>query len=162
MRDANPYSPTFGQTSTRARTDLSRCPLPVRYLTRRPSVSTATRATCPAGQAGSVETFMVPAGDPRFFSFASAGAAEALADQYVAANVQAYADAYGTCYTAGGAGGTVQWRPVYGPEGCFACQMANAADPSQVRDATSTEAAQYATAGFADANGNYQPCLSCP
>ena len=162
QRDLNPHSGSYNTTRNRVSTapDPTRCPLPVRYYTRRPSVTTATRNNCPSGQSGSTETFMVPAGDVRFFSYANAAAAETLADQYVADNAQAYANANGTCYTAG-AGGTVQWAPAYTPDGCFACTMYNVNDPGQVRDATVLEAKRYAVAGYSDSNNNYVACPDC-
>lgn len=154
QRDINRYSTTVGdlRNVVNAETDTTLCPLPIVYRSVKVDGVT-TRDNCPSGQTGSSVYYSVPAG--QFTSTANQQEADDAALNYYNANRQAYANANGTC--SGSGGGTVEYRPVFTPAGCFACQMVNAADPSDVRDATRAEASLYSRA--TDDQGLF--CVDC-
>lgn len=70
-------------------------PIPIYYNTLR--TGTATRNDCGSGYTGSTVTLTVAAGTPAFNSLISVADANAMADAYIAANKQAYANSTGTC-----------------------------------------------------------------
>lgn len=153
QRDENPSSPTFGQTRwVDGGQDLTACPLPASFRSAA-ITENVTRDNCPSGQYGTAVPVTLAAG--AYTSTVSQLDADAQARTAFNASKQTYANQYGSCTL--NPGSSVVWVPVYQNDGCFACQMQNADDASDVRDATSQEAAQYQRAtsndGFA--------CPSC-
>ena len=160
QRDMNPGSATFNATRTvlNAETDVVLCPLPHVYQSALVS-GQPQRNNCPAGQSGTAVTYTLAAG--LFTSLSDQATADQAARDHYAATAQAYANQHGAC-VAGGPGGTgAVYNPVYTAAGCFACQLVNAADPADVRDATDAEAAQYYVNGVM-VNGRYESCPGCP
>lgn len=151
--DRNRFSPTYQQPQTRRSPmpDETRCPVPLRYQSSLWS-GTTLRNDCPLGfDPGPPVYFEIPAS--RFTSTVSQAEADQQARAAYEAGRQAHANQFGACVDLG----TVDYNPVYGPEGCFACQMVNPNDPNDVRAATSAEAAQY----FRTYADNGLNCLSC-
>jgi hypothetical protein len=153
MIDANPQSPTVGQAGPPVRsvaTNVTLCPVPIVYLSAAIS-QLVTRDNCGDDETGTAVLFSVPTG--AYQSSVSQADANALAQAYFDANAQAYANANGICEI----NDDIIWLPVYLPNGCFACQMRNSVDAGDVRDATQTEATQYART--TDNDGG--PCTVC-
>lgn len=149
-RDNNPYSTTCGQTSQRNVGQDARCPVPPTYYSAKVSGYT-TRNNCPTGQTGESVYFEVLTG--AFTSRANQQAANDLAQAAYDANRQANANTTGSC--AGGA--DTGYGPVYNGDGCFACQMENRGDATDIRSATLAESRQY----FRRTDNNGDPCTPC-
>lgn len=156
-QDQNPYSPTFGQSGTRAGgMDVVRCPLPPMYYSVEVS-GTTTRDDCPTGQTGQSVYYAVPAGQFSLRSSLAAADAQAAVDAqattYYNDNRQAYANAQGSC----SGGNDTGYGPVYNGDGCFTCQMENRGDSGDVRDATLAEIRTY----YRGTDNNGDPCPAC-
>ncbi|MBF9140857.1 DUF5977 domain-containing protein [Hymenobacter properus] len=157
QRDVNPYSAGYSNTRSvlNAETDTVLCPIPPTYYSAEVS-DLVTRNNCPSGQVGGAVAYTIAAG--LFSSRESQADADASALAYFNANKQAYANTHGTCTSAA-------FQPVYYDSGtftgCFACQMVNPDNASDVRSATADERAQYFVPEVPDPAGSTIP-VQCP
>lgn len=149
LTDINPYSATYEDGNVVTEANEALCPPPVTYYSVEVT-GNAFRNNCPAGQQGSAVVFTVDAG--AYTSLVSQADANAQAQAYFNANAQANANATGTCAIP-----TETWNPVYEAGGCFACQMVNAADPLDVRDACVDEVDLY----FRNTDNVGAGCAAC-
>ncbi|OGX80845.1 hypothetical protein BEN47_06195 [Hymenobacter lapidarius] len=157
-RDVNPNSASFNQVGAPVRGEQpneAQCPVPPLYYSAEVAGYTS-RSDCAEGQASGEPVYYRLAAGAQTSRVSQAQANEAAQALY-ATQAQAHANATGTCLTAGPGGGAATYVPVYTPDGCFACQMANEADLSDVRDATAPEINQYTRAY----NNNGTACAPC-
>jgi hypothetical protein len=152
IEDLNPYSGTYKQKSTQlsASQDLARCPL--RYFSAQHQASTR-KSDCQSGYVGSIVTLTL---QPRAYSSTVSQAdADAQAEAYVLNQLQAYANANGTCSLPDSS--SSGYRATYSANGCFTGFMENENDPSDVRDATQAEYTRYRLLNYGSDN---QECPS--